>query len=442
MDTAQKKSLLRRSAGNFRALAWSALAIGLISAPPASAGGLLLYEVGTDDVGLASAGYGARAQDASTVLTNPAGMTRLEGTQVLLGTQLLYQDASFSPGSGTSPGLGTGDGGNAIGFFPGASAFYTQQLSSDVTVGMGLAGNFGLAEKYDDDWVGRYYVRESTLIGISLLPSIAYKVDDKFSVGASLNAMYGNFEDKVAINNIIGDDGALKLDDKEWGWGVNLSMLYEFSPDTRIGLTYTSEVDLDFSAKAEFSGLSPGLEALLNSRGLLNAPIDLGIKVPQTLMVSGFHQLDEQWALLSSVGWQDWSRFGRVDVTVDSSNPTSLTTSLPFQDTWHAALGAQYQLNEPWRINFGIAYDSDFQEGSFVSPVLPAGAVWRFGVGARQQVNESFHWGPAIEYGWGGDLDVNIQSAAPVAVGGRGDVVGTYKDSYGLFVAANFGWDF
>jgi hypothetical protein len=39
------------------------------------AGGLLLFEVGTADVGLASAGYNARAQDASTVFTNPTSTT-------------------------------------------------------------------------------------------------------------------------------------------------------------------------------------------------------------------------------------------------------------------------------------------------------------------------------------------------------------------------------
>lgn len=309
---------------------------------------------------------------------------------------------------------------------------------------MGVAGNFGLMEEYDDNWVGRYYVRESTLLGVSLLPSIAYKVNDQFSVGASLNAMYGLFETKLAVNNIDPGfgDGSLKLDDNEWGWGVNLSMLYEFYSGTRIGLTYTSEVDLDFKANTEFSGLAPGIEALLDSRGLLNAPLDLGVTVPQTLMASLFYQLDDKWALLGSVGWQDWSNFGKVDVSVDSSNPTSLTTALPFKDTWHGAVGAQYQVNEPWLLNFGIAYDSDFQKGSYVTPVLPTNATWRFGIGGRQQVSESFHWGPAIEYSWGGDLDVNKQSTAPVALGGRGDLVGTYKDTYGLFVAANFGWDF
>jgi long-chain fatty acid transport protein len=414
-----------------------------MSAGPVLAGGLFLYEVGTDDVGLAAAGYSARAQDASTLLTNPAGMTRLEGKQLLIGTQLLYADATFTPGTESSPGLGTGDGGNPIGVFPGASGFYTQQVSSDITLGMGLAGNFGLALEYDDDWVGRYYVRESELIGISLLPSIAYKVNEQFSVGASLNAMYGTFEDKVAVNNIAPGfaDGSLKLDDKEWGWGANLAMLYELDPDTRFGLTYTSEVELDFKANAEFSGLAPGIEALLSSRGLLNAPIDLDINVPQTLMASMFHQLDDKWALLASIGWQDWSRFGQVEVGVDSSNPLSVTTDLPFKDTWHGAVGAQYQVNEPWLLNFGISYDSDFQKGPYVSPVLPANASWRFGVGARQQVSESFHWGPAIEYNWGGDLDVN-QQGNPVEIGGRGNLVGTYKNPYGLFLAANFGWDF
>ena len=110
----------------------------------ASAGGLLLYEVGTADVGLASAGYSARAQDASTILTNPAGMSRLAGQQVLLGTQVLYGDVSFSIDSNTSPGLGQGDGGNPIGWFPGGGLFYTQRLSPELTVGVASTGNFGM----------------------------------------------------------------------------------------------------------------------------------------------------------------------------------------------------------------------------------------------------------------------------------------------------------
>jgi long-chain fatty acid transport protein len=163
-------------------------AAGCVAAGPASAGGLMLYEVGTEDVGLASAGYTARAQDASTVFTNPAGMTRLEGTQTTLGLQALYGDIGFTIGQGTSPGLGGGSGGNPVGWFPGGGGYYSYSFSPDLKLGFAATGNFGLGLKYDDNWAGRYYVQNGTLLGVSFLPSIAYRVSPELSVGGSLNA--------------------------------------------------------------------------------------------------------------------------------------------------------------------------------------------------------------------------------------------------------------
>jgi len=84
-------------------LAATALSVGVLASGNAIAGGISFYEVGTEDVGLAAAGYAARAQDATTVLTNPAGMVRLDGTQVLLGTQLLYSDMKFSNSGASTP---------------------------------------------------------------------------------------------------------------------------------------------------------------------------------------------------------------------------------------------------------------------------------------------------------------------------------------------------
>ncbi len=179
-------------------------AMGSVCAP-ALAGGIILYEVGSADVGLASAGYGARAQDASTVLTNPAGMTRLDGTQVLAAGQLLWGNVKFSVGSGTSPALGSGDGGYTVGqngWFPGGGAFASYSVSPDLKLGFALTGNFGMPLNYDDDWVGRYYVQEATMLGLSFMPTVAYKVSDKVSVGAGLNAMYGIYKNQVAINNV------------------------------------------------------------------------------------------------------------------------------------------------------------------------------------------------------------------------------------------------
>ena len=94
-----------------------------------------------------------------------------------------------------------------------------------------------------------------------------------------------------------------------------------------------------------------------------------------------------------------------MEAGIDSSNPQSLTKNLNFKDTWHVAAGAQYRLDSPWRLNFGVAYDSEFQDGSNVSPMLPANWAWRFGLGAQKQESKTFSWGLAAEYVYGGNLD-------------------------------------
>jgi len=431
-----------------RLVAIFAFCTGALVTGPAAGGGLLFYEVGTADVGLASAGYGARAQDPSTVFTNPAGMTRLKGTQLLASAQMLWNNTEFSVGSGTSPGLGSGDGGHAVGsdgWFPGGGVFLSHSVSPDFNVGFSMTGNFGAVLNYDDDWVGRYYVQETTLLGISLLPSIAYKVTDGLSLGAGVNAVYGKYENQVAINNVNPGfgDGQLNLDDSTWGWGVNLGLLYELDTRTRLGLTWNSQVDLDFAAPAQFSNLAPGLNTLLSNRGLLNSTIKVGINIPQQVMGSAFTQVDENWALLGSVGWQQWSKFGQVQLGVDdSTNPTSVSSNLDFDDTWHVALGAQYRFSQPWRLNFGVAYDSGFQDSSNVSPLLPVNSAWRFGAGAEHRASDTFYWGFTGEYVYGGTLDTNLQSTVPVALGGRGNVVGSYDNTAMIVFSVYGNWTF
>ena len=431
-----------------RLAALLALGAGSLAVGQVNAGGLTAYEVGTADVGLASAGYSARAQDASTVLTNPAGMTRLDGNQFLLAGQLLWGNTKFSIDSGTSLALGNGDGGYAIGsdgWFLGGGPFLSYSVSPDLKVGFAMTGNFGAPLSYDDNWVGRYYVQKATMLGISLLPSIAYKVTDKLSLGASVNAMYGIYKNQVAINNPFPSygDGQLKMDDNTWGWGGNLGLLYEIDAGTRLGLTWSSQVNLDFKGSMQFSGLAPGLATLLADRGLLSSQLKVGIKVPQQVMGSLFKQVNDRWAVLGSVGWQQWSKFGQVQLGIDNTtNPRGVTTSLDFKDTWHVALGAQYHLNDPWTLNFGIAYDSNFQDSSNVSPLLPVDSAWRFGVGGQQQLSKSTYWGIAAEYMYGGTLDTKLQSTLPVALGGRGNVDGSFNNVGTLFLAAYYNWKF
>jgi|WetSurSiteA1Bulk_404760.scaffolds.fasta_scaffold05111_3 long-chain fatty acid transport protein len=413
----------------------------VFAAGPAWAGGIMLYQFGSPDVGTAAAGYAARAQDASTVFTNPAGMSRLEKSQVMGGLQALYGDVKFSPNSATT--VTGSDGGVAVGWVPGGSLFVVQKLNQDWSIGFGSLSYFGLSQSYDDNWVGRYYVQKSTLIGMTLTPAVSYRVNSWLSIGAGLNLMYGILDDQVAINNIgeARPDGQLKYDDQKWGYGANLGVLVEPKPGTRFGLTYLSEVKLDFGAVPEFSGLGPALELALRNSGLLTGSMDLGMTVPQMVMFSAYHEINRQWAVMGNVGWQNWSRFGKVDVQINSSNPTSLTVDSDYNDTWHVALGVQYRpaIESPWTFSAGVAYDSSAVDDDKRTVSVPMGEVWGFALGAQVAVTPNLTLGAAYEFAWLGDMPVNqVRGTGPFA----NTVAGEFGNSSFSFFALNLKWTY
>lgn len=418
-------------------MACLAVLAAILAGGPAWGGGISLYEFGSPDVGLAAAGYAARAQDAATVFTNPAGMSRLDKSQVLGGLQALYGNIEFSPGAATN--VAGGDGGVAVGWIPGGSAFIVQKLNPDWSVGFGVLSYFGLAESYDDNWVGRYYTQKGALMGVTLTPAVSYKVNPWLYLGAGLNLMYGVVDSEVAVNNIgeARPDGQLKYSDRQWGYGGNFGILVEPKPGTRFGLTYLTEVKLDFAAAPEFSGLGPVLQALLVSRGLTTSDMDLSMTVPQMVMFSAYHEISPKWAVMGNVGWQDWSQFGKVDVGINTSNPTSLTVNNDYNDTWHAALGIQYRHSPDWTFSCGAAYDSSAVDDDKRSVVLPMGEAWRFALGAQVAVTPTLTVGAAYQFLWIGDMSVD-QNRGPLA----GRVAGDYKDSSISTFALNLKWTY
>jgi long-chain fatty acid transport protein len=74
----------------------------LVAVSSSYGGGIILYEQGTYDVGLASAGWAARGQDAATLFRNPAAMSRFEHSQFMLGLEILYGDFGFKPAPETT----------------------------------------------------------------------------------------------------------------------------------------------------------------------------------------------------------------------------------------------------------------------------------------------------------------------------------------------------
>jgi long-chain fatty acid transport protein len=120
-------------------------------------GGLWMHEQAAPDMGLAAAGRAAAAKDASTAGGNPAGMTRLDRSELATGFLALFPNIKFDTDESS---FGGGDGGNAGYFTPVTTLHYVHSVTSNFKLGVSAGSYFGLGLDYDDDWAGRYYFLE------------------------------------------------------------------------------------------------------------------------------------------------------------------------------------------------------------------------------------------------------------------------------------------
>lgn len=419
----------------------SSVAGGLLFASlQAEAGGIMIYEAGHEGTGLANAGSAVMASDPSILMTNPAGISQLAGTQINFNAQLILGDVSFSRDNANT--FGGNEGGNALKYLPGSSFFISHQLDERSSIGFGMYGNFGLALDYDDDWAGRYFAQESAIIGVSFQPTYAYKITDDLSVGLGPRFMLGYFRTEVAVNNnVLGlgnaEDGQLRYKDTDWGTGANVGVLYNLNERTKLGLAWTSKIKLKFEDKPELKKITnPLLRLALNRLDADQLNVDMN--VPQTVTTSVSYQLNPQWTLLGSLGWQDWSDFGKVGVEVDTGlGSTSRTAQRQYKDTWHASIGAQHQINPKLRWNVGLGYDSSAVDDKDRTVDNPMNEAWRLATGVSYALQEDVDVHMSYTLIYLGDMDVQQTKARS-----GGSVSGEYKNAALHVLGGGMVWRF
>ncbi len=418
--------LLISSLGLFISSAWGA--------------GLWVYEWGAPDLGTASAGRAATAADASIVAGNPAGMTRLQRSQMLAAFQGIYIDTQFDT---EESDFGGGDGGNAGGFVPAGSVHYVHRVTDDFRLGISAGSFFGLGVDYGDDWAGRYYTTKAEILTFAVNPGAGYRFNDWLSLGAGFSVLWSNLEQEAAINNgaVPGqaglDDGKLEIDDEDVSYGFNLGVLLSPSSSTRFGLTYRSEIDLEFRDVATLKNIGPILQGLLNLTGVAGKTVDIDMTIPQAVMFSGYHQLTERWAIMGNIGWQEWSEFGKQDLTLKSTDSRRFTQDLDYDDTWSFALGSQYRFGTNWLWSIGAAYATNPANDDTRTPDLPLDRQIRIGTGIQYDWNQNVTVGAAYQYMDAGDAEID-QEGGPL----QGSLKGEYDTNAIHFFAVNLIWKF
>lgn len=376
------------------------------------AAGFQLSEQSAIQMGRAMAGAGVVGDDLSAVHYNPAGMTLLSGTRMQatgtwVAVNLDYESHDGHDGSVTENGRLKGQ------IIP--AGFLTHQINDSLWAGLGLTVPYGMGTEYGEDWEGRKRGTESMILTFDINPNLAWKVNDKLSVGGGISLQYAKAELGMGMGpmqvNVKGDS---------WAWGWNVGLMFQPVETVRLGLAYRSHI-------------AHNAEGHTDVKSPLNQTSDMKvrIKTPDTVTLSATWEATDALRLSGTARWSKWSNFRTLDVQNLDFNGTpyakfaNVLVENNWDDTWFFSVGADYKLNGQWTVRGGVAYDQGPVENQYRMAVIPdTDRVW-FSGGASYKYTDNLTFDFGATYIKGvGDTDLYDK------VGG--EKIGEFKslDSY------------
>ena len=240
----------------------------------------------------------------------------------------------------------------------------------------------GFGNTYGKSWSGRYLSEESDLAFVALSGTLGYRFNDHWSIGGGPIVLYTDSTSKARVNNLVGPDGKIELEEDGFGLGWQLGLMYEFSESARIGAVYRAEIDPDLSGNPKLNNLDPLLEAGLNALGLLDEDIDVDFKVPEQVQLGYYQDLTKDWSFTLDAMWINMSQFGINHVSVDSA---SVSLDGSFKDTWLFSAGLRYQYRPDLAFSVGGLYMTSPTTDARRTIALPVDRVIAVGAGVEWQ---------------------------------------------------------
>ena len=291
----------------------------------------------------------AAPQDSATIFVNPAGIAELAMEEVRF---------DLSPGFMSPPREVNGYTSDSNLFFlPSGSVAF--KVSDKLFLGLGLAAQAGFGVDFSDvvpDNAAMPPTQGSQQVVTTkgffkLSPSLAYKVSDKLSLGASLNIGYQSLAMSTPQFTLP--------QNQQFGFGVTLGGIYHINDAFQLGVSWISKTDI---SDHEFN--------------TANGKVTMDMDVAQQLALGLAYKSTSGLLVEMDVKWINFS--DTMD-SVDMVTPGG-TNAMNFgwDDQIVYSLGVQKQVSDETQLRFGVNYgaspieeeDVDNNLGSVAIPEL------------------------------------------------------------------------
>lgn len=396
-----------------------------LSAPSALPLGFRLADQNAEATARGDA-FAATADNASAVYYNPAGITQLEGTRILLGTYATTLRDRVDP---AAPGaLAFSNANRELQFVPNFFVT-TKPKDSAFAYGLGIYAPYGLGLEYPDDSPFRTIARKGKILYLAINPVVAWKIHDTLSIAAGPSVNYGNAE---LQNGVIAFGDTFKFKGDGISYSFSAGLKWDPHPMHHFGITYHSAAVMQFDGHTTLhtdpftvpTPFGPFPVAGIDRR----EDADARVHIPQNIVFGYSFTPTPDWNFEFNADWTDWNELNTV--TIHQQHGGNIVLPFNWQSSWFWEFGITKKFARGWQASVGYIWsENSVPEHSF-NPIVPDSNRHVLSVGFGQK-REHFNWNIAYQWAYGPTRTINQGTSAD----------GTYR-AQGNAINLTFGYDF
>ena len=299
-----------------------------------------------------SGAFIAQCDDPSAISHNIAGLTQLQGTNILIGNTFLFSNTGYSGVTGSA------DKKYAPAYLP-YLYFCSDFNKPNCRFGIGLSSPYGGSTKWDQnqaaiwsanpaDPIPYYYSMQMADVTLAF----AYKFNQEVSAGIGFNSYFSRMAVNYWLPPLLD-----KVQFKGTGFGFAPSAGFLFAkPKYRIGLRYNGAFKIKYDSKFRIPKFS------------IDIPGNSEIEFPHVAGIGIAFFPTDKLKIETDV---EWLGFSCVDTISANVSGFDLSQKTNWKDVYTFALGAEYKKSKTWTWRAGIAYVQSPIPDSTFDPRLP-----------------------------------------------------------------------
>lgn len=347
----------------------------------------------------------ALSEDASALFYNPGGVAFVRKSEINAGfspifANTLFVDSASGDGYRTKSPMGTP--------FSAYALFGFKKLES-LKVGLAVYTPFGSTIQYEDAWIGRFALTKLSLKSIYFQPTVSYKINEHFGIGAGFVISTGevDLQKDIPVQDADGTFGHAELTGKALGFGYNVGVNAKIDNHFSLGLTYRSKVSMKVKEGDATFTVPESLSANFPSGAFTSS-----LPLPSVLTLGASYDSEKRWQAVLDINYVGWKAYDTLAFDYES-NTTSLTdtkSARKYKSILAFRGGVNFKATEMIAVRLGGGYGFSPVQSGYVTPESPDGNRIYGTAGLGFKFNEHFNLDLSFYYTHIKRTDRNLES--------------------------------